>query len=297
MEGRSICYHSNEQEMEQFWYSDQWVFEPTLQGRRIQCLINENREISFWGKKTSYVKPNLDNKIEHIISDLRKLNFPPNTLLDGYFSIDNNPSALMQFFQFNSTEMTDKLQLEHGKIVYYLTDVIFNNNKDLSFFPLFDRKRALQSLIKENLQFVKIQDSICKAKYENFTQCRDSIQIFTFKNIESLYEFKISSSWKIFKEPLPYFMVLTGFIDGKTDNRQNMVVAFEGSQYRNNVLTKIMNIPVNNTDDMAYCYHNKQKFLSKIFEIKAFEKLKNKYSEARFYCMRNDLSDNVCIFD
>ena len=50
-------------------------------------------------------------------------------------------------------------------------------------------------------------------------------------------------------------------------------------------------------DYIFYYYYNKKKFLGKVFEIKAFEKLKNKYSEARFYRTRIDLDENICVFD
>jgi ATP-dependent DNA ligase len=296
MDARSICLKSNEQEMEKFWYSDQWIMEPTLQGRRIQCLIDQNGEFKFWGKKKSYTRPNLDNKINHILTNLKDLHLPRNTLLDGYFSFGNNQSLLTQFFQYNSIEDAENLQLEHRRINYYLTDIICNNGKDLSNFSLFDRKKALLTLIPENLEFVKVQDYTYKTKFEIFNKCKDSIQIFIFKDVESIYEYKISSAWKIYKEPETYFMILTGFVDGKNNN-QNMVVAFEGSQYKNGALTKIMNIPVNTTDDKVYYYNNKSKFLGKVFEIKAFEKLKNKYQEARFHKIRNDLKEDICLFD
>jgi len=297
MDGRAICFHINEFEMEKFWYSDQWILEPTLIGRRIQCLIDENGEIKFWGKRIKYVKPNLDNKINHILNNLKQLNFPKNTLIDGYFSFGNSQSLLTQFFQYNSIEMSDKLQEKNGKIVYYITDIVYKDGKDLTELPLFDRKKIILTLAHDDLEYVKIQKTYFKSKQQVFKQLKDKYEVFIFKNVDSQYEPKISAQWKIFKEPETFFMVLTDFIDGKTENRQNMITAFEGSQFKNGVMQKIMNIPVNNCDDMVYYYNNKEKFLGKIFEIKAFERLVNKYQEARFHKMRPDLTEEVCIFD
>jgi ATP-dependent DNA ligase len=295
MDGRSICLHSNEENMEEFWYSDKWLLEPTYQGRRIQCLIDENGNFKFWGKSKKYVKPNLDNKINHIIEQLKLQNLPINTLIDGYFSFGNNISILTQFFQYNDIQKTNDIQKLNGNINYFITDIIINNNKDLSFLPLFDRKKILNIMIKD-LENVKLQKYFYNKKFEIFENNKD-FEIFLFKDIESSYEFRISSKWKIFKEPECYYMIISGYIDGKNNSRhENMVVALEGSQYKDDKLIKIMNIPVNNTDDMIYFYDNKQEMLGKVFEIKAFEKLKDKYGEARFYKIRLDLKDNICIF-
>jgi hypothetical protein len=299
MDGRSICFYENEEQMSDFWYSDKWILEPTYHSRRIQFLINDN--ITFWGKKKKYQAPNLQNKINHIITELASLRLKPGTLLDGNLTFENvseNDSGLLtSFFQYNDVSMAENLQQQYTRIKFYITDIIYNENKSCNDLSLFDRKRILNKLIKQDLQYIKIQPIINKKKYEYFKENKKNIKIFIFKDIDSMYDFRTSSSWKIFKEPTTYYMKISGFIDGKNETHKNMVVALEGSQYKNNVMSKIMNIPVNSSSDMEYFFKHKNELFGKIFEIKAFEKLNQKYQEARFHRIRNDLvDDKICIF-
>ena len=294
MEGRSIGLEENDPEMEKYWYGENWILEPTCQAKRFQCLISD--QIRFQGKKLHYKNPYLHRKIPHIISDIKSLSLPPETLLDGYLSFDNDDSTtLYRFLSLKSMLNVQDMYVHFGLIKFYITDLIFFDKQEIFSLPLFDRKKQLGKIIVEK-ENVKLQKTYISKKLEMYNSLKDEFKMFIFKNIESVYKFGVSSNWLIFKMPTSYYMIIIGFIENDKEEFRHMVLALEGAQFKNGKIEKIMNVPVHGTDNRLVLFQKKDELKDKVFEIKALEKKSGKYQEARFFCLREDLKLEDCIY-
>jgi ATP-dependent DNA ligase len=297
MEGRSIGLDLADPKMDQYWYSDNWILEPIYQGKRSQCLISKD-QVSFQGKKSRYKEDNdINEKIQHIITDIESLSLPSNTLLDGFFAFDNDDSTVLyRFLSLKNLTDIEELYHKYGAIRFYVTDLIYFDGKPVFSFSLFDRKKQLSNIIKQK-DNIKLQSYYFANKLKEYNELKNIFKVFVFKKIESVYKFGISSDWMIFKLPNSYNMIIIGFIENDKEEFRHMVLALEAGQLRNGRLEKIMNIPVHGSENRLFFFQKKEELKGKVFEIKALEKKSGKYQEARFFCLRPDLTQHDCVFE
>jgi len=289
MQGRSVSI-DNQKDEEKFWFSEQWLMEPVQFGVRFQCVVDDKGDFCFHGKKKNYKKEyNLDNAQE-LIRDLKSFHLPKNTLFEGYLSFDNDPKEVYKFL--NSNELnTEKLNL-------FVTDIIYNDSKDVFNLPLFDRKKILSSLFSDT-KYITVQKGYVKEKKKVFETSKDKIKTFLFKDLEALYSFNQTVSCRIYKCPVSYFMVVLDYIENNDNEKfKNMIVALEGGQLKNNELVSIMNVPVHGNNSRISLYKTRDVLKGQVFELLAAEKQEDeeKYQEARFLQMRLDKTENDCVF-
>jgi ATP-dependent DNA ligase len=288
MQARSLVVL--EEKMDEYWYSDNWVMEPIYQGIRYQCLVDDSRELKFLGKKKD-CKENSVYLLTELIEEIKSFNLPKNSLFEGYLTFNNDQQKAYQFLKSNTIDDLYK------DFEFYFTDVIYLENKELFLLPLFDRRSRLTSLIQDK-KLVKLQKSYTSNKKDKFEELRDKIKVFLFKELESTYTFKQSMSWRIFKLPKSFFMIVTGFIENDNEQYKGMVMALEGSQYKDGQITKIMNVPVHRNDSRHFLYNSRKEIIGKVFEFLALEKTKKgKFQETRFVDMRNDFNPEECIWE
>lgn len=290
MEARSLGIIEDEQQMEEFWYSSQWVLEPVLQGIRYQCLIDDNNELKFLGKRKDYKQDNSAHFLTGLIEEIKSLNLPKNSLLEGCLTFGNNQQKAYQFLK-SQTEIEEDYE-------FYFSDIMYLDNKELFLMPLFTRLSKLASLITEK-KIVKLQKGYTANKKQVYSELKDSVKVFLFKDLESVYTFRQSMSWRILKIPVSFFMTIMGFVENKEDEKfRSMVMALEGGQLKDSVMTKIMNIPVHSNEDRLFLYKSKQDLLGKVFEFLASERTKKgKFQETRFLKIRDDKKPDDCIWE
>jgi ATP-dependent DNA ligase len=288
MEARSLV--ALEEKMDEYWYSDNWTMEPIYQGIRYQCLIDDTGELKFLGKKKDY-KENSMYLLTELIEEIKSYNLPKNSLFEGYLTFGNDQQKAYQFLKSNEINEISK------NLEFYFTDIIYLENKEFFLMPLFDRRSRLISLIQDK-KLVKIQKSYTTNKKDKFEELKDSIKVFLFKDLESIYAFKQSMSWRIFKRPKSFFMIVTGFVENNKDEQyKGMVMALEGGQFKGGQIIKIMNVPVHSNDSRRYLYNSKKEILGQVFEFLALEKTKKgKFQETRFVNIRSDLKPEKCIY-
>lgn len=288
MEARSLGVQEDEQAMDKYWYSSQWIMEPIYMGIRYQCLIDEKNEIKFLGKKKTYSQQNSMYLLNNLMLEIKNLKLPTNTLFEGYLTFNNDQQKAYSFLKSNTFEDND--------LQFFITDLIYLDNKPVFDFTLFDRKHKLQTLVNDS-NFIKLQKGYVSKKKETYSSLKDQFKIFLFKDLESLYSFRQSMSWRILKTPKQFFMTVLGFVENEKEEYKNMVLALEGGQIRNGKITKIMNIPVHSDESRLYLFKRKQQILGKVFEFFSLDNAKNgKYQETRFIRMRDDKKQEDCIF-
>jgi len=281
--------------LDEFWYSVKWVMEPIHQGKRAQCLIDEKGNVRFSGAEKKNFE--FSYKVKTLINEIKNLEFPKNTLFDGYLSIKNDFNLTLTYFSLLSDEKRIDFLQEHGEIVFYISDIIYLDEKNKTQDLLLSRKRLLEQTIKAS-EHVKIQECYYSNKDKRYNELKSTYQVFIFKDIESLYDFKKNRKWVIFRNVEKYFMIITGFIENKENEKfQNMVLALEGSQYKSGRLVKIMNVPVASNEDRDYLFRNKNKVKNKVFEFKTSGQTDKAYKDAIFEKTRFDLVPEVCVFD
>lgn len=259
MEGVPINISVESDRMEMYWYSNEWILEPAA-GRRVQCLIDSRTSFST-KTKTGTIELN----VPHIIDDLQQI--PKNTLLDGFITDDNSQ--------------------------FVVSDVIFWNDNSLAENSLFDRKIQLKTIVQT--KNVRLSQTFFDLKHDNYEKLKDTYDTFYFKNLDSPYHFGRSRTWRIFKEPKSFFVVIMGVTEGK-GKIKNMCGAFQIGQYKDNQLTHITNVSGMSNEDRVRFYQQREQLINKVIEIKAFSRTKTSFDEARFYRLRDDIDPKSCIF-
>lgn len=288
MEARNLGIKEDLQDIDVFWCSDQWSMEPIKLGIRYQCLVDENGELNFLGKKKEYKESSV-HLLKDLVNEIKGYSLPKNSLFEGYLTFGNNQQKAYQFLKSN--EIKDDI---YKDLEFYFSDVIFLKNKGVFDLPLFERVSRLKSLISDR-KFVKLQQSYVRNKQSVYSSLKNDFKVFLFKNLESIYSFNQSTSWRILKTPISFFMVIMGFVENDCEKYRNMVMALEGGLYKDGKIVKIMNIPVHSNQNKIYIYSKKQELLGKVFEFLASEKtVKGKYQEARFFRIREDIKPEEC---
>lgn len=292
MEARSVGSIDNESDQDKFWYSDQWIMEPVRLGVRYQGLVCTSGQIKFHGKQKNYKEQFKIDSLTKIVDSLKANNLPEQTLFEGYLTFENDRSKAYRFLKLG--EIDDDLA---KSAQFYVTDIIYHAGQDVFNLPLFDRRTILDKLFKED-ELVKIQSGFTKNKKSVFEQLKNEIKVFIFKDLAAKYSFKQSTAWRIYKIPQTYFMTVMGLVESDDPKLKKMIVALEGGQLRNNVLTKIMNVPVHGYDTRTILYNNKENLVGKVFEMLASEKdsKDDKYQEARYIKIREDKKLEDCIY-
>lgn len=287
MEGVPIKLKPENERMDAFWKSDEWVLEPIEKGKRYQCLITDIIEFSS-SKQDSHPK-SIQDKIPYIIEELKKL--PKNSLLDGYITCYDYEKTL-QVLETN-IEGSLELQKQSGKLNFVIMDVIYLNGKTIFDLPLFDRRKFVEK-IKGN--YLKPIDNFFNTKYEIYEKIKNSYDAFYFKSLDSVYFFRKSRKWRVLKELKTYFCIILDIIEGK-GKYKNVCGSLEVGQFKNCKLTKITNISGMNMDDRILFFEEKKKFINKIIEIKVLKKTENNFIEAIFSKLRNDKTQEDCVFE
>jgi len=289
MEPRSLIFEKEDQE--KFWYSDQWIMEPIYYGVRYQGLVCD-QGIKFHGKKKEYKAQNKFEKLNNIIDSIKLSNLPQQTLFEGYLTFNNDKTKAFRFIKLDDI---DEELVSIAK--FFITDIIYYSGKDYFNVALFDRLALLSKIFVET-DNVKIQPSYLLNKKNIFCSLKDQVKVFFFKDIASMYTFRPSLSWRIYTLPYSYFMVIMDVVESSLAKFNNMAVSIKGGQLKNGKLVYIMNVPIHNNEDKINLFKNREKLRGKVFEFLASEmsEKSEKYQEARFLRVREDLDFNSCIY-
>lgn len=287
MEGASLNIDKNHERMDMYWQSDQWVLEPMEKGRRYQCII-ENGVISFFTKSEKSCSRSINGKIPHIVESIIK-KIPDQSLIDGYITIQDEIKTL----QILESSVDNALRLQKkGKLDFVISDIVYWNDDQFFELPLFDRRKKIEEIQED--EHLKISKNFINDKYNVYQNLRSDYDVFYFKDLDSPYIFGKSSMWKILKEPQSFYVTILDVLEGK-GKFENMAGSLAVGQNRNGKMTYITNIAGLNGDDRIIFFQNKEKYINKVIEIKALKRTINKFSEARFYKLREDLDPSICI--
>lgn len=277
---------------------DNWILEPKINGRRIQCLIND--DVSFAGRYGRNAHENISNfryKFSRIYDDIYKMGLPKNTLLDGEVYLPGRPVS--QTYQIINSDLNDSitLQEQYGFLVYIIFDIIAINNSWLMNNSLMDRKSKLRKVICPtcNIELIQIIDD--KAEYwQRIRKSNNEEKGVVFKHVESEYESKKSKWWKKLKDSETYDGVIMSF---KFNERypEDFVSSIKVGQYRRNALVEVANVS-GLTKEQASDFRSKLEYYTgKVIQFKSESKTSSSYKNPRFDCLRLDKLPQSCLWE
>jgi|GEM_PF-6455480 len=286
---------------ESYFEDDEWSLEPKINGRRMQCLINQNC-IEFAGRYARDARENISDfswKLSKIVSDLKNFDLPCGTLVDGEVHLPGQPVSLTLQILNSSVDDAITIQEQYGFLQYTIFDIMFLENKSLQDQSLSFRRSKLKQLFKGlplcNIELINwLITTVDKKKYWQKTlNSNNSEKGVVFKFIDSNYESKRSQLWKKLKSFETYDAIIMGF---KLHNRNpdEFVASIRVGQYMSNRLIPVANV-CGLTKEQAYEFRSRMKYYEgKVIQFKSEQKTKTSYKNPRFDMLRPDKKPQSC---
>lgn len=163
----------------------QWLHEIKFDGYRLLCVIDKDVKLITRGQKE------WSDKFADIVKAVKKLNLA-GTILDGEIvALDENNRSNFQLLQ-NALH-----KKENSQLAYYIFDLIYFQNYNLSQLELLERKEILQKILPPSQEgLIRFSDHIVgngQSVFEN--ACALNLEGIISKNIHSHYMQKRTKSW------------------------------------------------------------------------------------------------------
>jgi ATP-dependent DNA ligase len=287
---------------EQLFEDPSWLCETKINGRRIQCLVNE-QGVSFAGRYAREGNENINDfrlKFFKIREDIERMKLPISTLFDGEIHIPGRPlSQTLQVVNAPTVDDAVNLQEQFGFLVYVIFDVMYIANSSTMSFSLTSRKRKLASLVQNTcnvnvIPYVASADEKQKL-WQSILQSNCEEKGMVFKFCDSEYECTRSKWWRKLKNVETFDAVIVGF---KYDVKypQDFVSSLRVSQYRGSQLTHVADVGGLTREQAADFRSKIEYYTGKVIQFKADAKTATSYKNPRFDCLRLDKQPQSCLW-
>ena len=294
---------ANSNKLDELFESPEWIQEKKINGRRMQCMIQDS--VSFAGRYGRNANENISqfpDKFFRVSDDIKNMNLPNNTLLDGELHIPGR--SLSETLQvINSANIDDAiiLQERYGFLVYEVFDIMYLNDKSLMSSTILFRKKQLQKIIQNtlyvNLVAYKVLTIEKKKNWKEINESTDEEKGVVFKFSESEYECQRSKWWQKLKTVETFDAVIMGFKLHKT-NPDTFISSIIIGQYDiNGSLKHVADVGSLTKEEAAMFRDNMEKFTGKVIQFKADSRTISSYKNPRFDCLRLDKLPQDCIWE
>ena len=181
----------------------QWLWEIKLDGYRA-VAVKSGGTVTLYSRN----KKILNKRFPYIIEPLRGL--PDGTVVDGEIvALDDDGRPVFNLLQ-NFTS-------EAGRIRYFVFDLLFYDNRDLTGLPLLKRREMLRSLVNFDHERVKISEFVEAPADQILSAVREQrLEGIVGKQKDSVYEpGKRSGAWIKHRVNLGQEFVIGGFTPGQ----------------------------------------------------------------------------------
>ncbi|MCX7995386.1 MAG: hypothetical protein N3A65_06410 [candidate division WOR-3 bacterium] len=121
----------------------EWIYEPKIDGWRMEIIIYEDRKVEFWGRRLEK-RPNWTEALYYLTEYLK--NLPPGTILDTELYSTGGRRFIPTLFATKRKE----------EPIIYVFDIIYKEGKFLGELSLEKRKEILQRLkFKKPFQLIE----------------------------------------------------------------------------------------------------------------------------------------------
>ncbi len=179
-----------------------WIFEIKWDGFRALAFKNKELKLISRNKKKSFnaIFPTIANELKKIKGEF---------ILDGEIVILNKEGKS----EFQLLQNYQKRKI--GTPYYYVFDILFYKNKDLTVLPLLERKKILKKVLIK-LPHVKYSDHIFEKGKAFFKLAKKKkLEGIMAKKSSSTYQFRRSKDWLKIKTRLRQEVVIGGFSQPK----------------------------------------------------------------------------------
>ncbi len=152
-----------------------WLYEPKIDGWRMQILHYKDGKIECWGRRLERV-PNWTDKLKNICVPAKRY-IPRGTILDCELSSDKGRRFIPSLFA----------KAPKAKPIVYVFDVIFCKDKCVCELPLYQRKKILAGI---NLQtpFILLMGERLKNLEQSFEAAvKNGAEGIVIKKVDSPY--------------------------------------------------------------------------------------------------------------
>lgn len=191
---------------------EDWIFETKYDGYRILAKIHNKkvklltREEKDWTKKFPIIKEEAEKlKVRNVI-------------LDGEMVVERGGVSIFQELQ--NIEKTG----DDSNLYYYVFDILYLNDKNLTKLPLFERKEILKNILgislTSRIRFSDYQVENPKRIFEK--ACQKGLEGIVAKKIDGEYEGKRSKSWLKIKCIKRQEFVVGGFTEVISEDKEGI---------------------------------------------------------------------------
>ncbi len=152
-----------------------WIYEPKIDGWRLQVIIYEDGRIEFWGRRLEK-KPNWTEKLSYLKEYLKDVE--KGTLLDCELYTNEGRNKIPSLFTKNFT----------CEPVIYVFDIVFYQNRFIGNFLLRERKEILKSLNLRKPFYLLMGRELKDIKEAYETAIKEGNEGIIIKNLSSYYQ-------------------------------------------------------------------------------------------------------------
>lgn len=287
---------------EQMFEDPNWVAETKINGRRIQCLVNE-QGVSFAGRYAREGNENIADfrlKFFKIREDIERMKLPIGTLFDGEVHIVGRPlSQTLQVVNAPTADDAINLQEQFGFLMYVIFDVIYVANIPMMLMSLTSRKKKLASLVPNTCNVnVLPHVTLTNEKQElwqSILRSNSEEKGIVFKFCDSEYDCTRSKWWRKLKSVETFDAVIAGF---KFDTKypQDFVSSLRVSQYKGHQLVHVADVGGLTREQAADFRSKVDYYTGKVIQFKADARTATSYKNPRFDCLRLDKQPQSCLW-
>jgi len=313
---------ADEWTLKKIWENPSWIAEYKFDGARYQALIGSNNEVRIFSRRIWVERT---GNLPHIVEEIKKLNLPAGTILDGEIIHPQTGEGQKACSQVTSIMNSDPphaigVQNKVGYVHYEIFDVPFFAGNPLKA-TLIERKNLLKwdYFSGKKFKFIEFVEGVVedKKKYFDDVVAKGGEGII-LKNLDSVYAIGTTDqikngSWIKVKKTHTYDCVVIGGVEGEGKNK-GILGALKIAQFRNGVLTDVGKVSgmsdkqrrewwqkITANADKTFILEGKKHIVMKPtaywqIEIEAQEQAKNAYRFPRFVRERNDKKADECIW-
>ncbi|MCS7250017.1 MAG: hypothetical protein N2323_03695 [candidate division WOR-3 bacterium] len=170
---------------------EDWIYEPKIDGWRMQVIIYENGKIEFWGRRLEK-KPNWTEKLSYLKEYLKDIE--KGTLLDCELYTNEGRNKIPSLFTKNFS----------CQPVIYVFDVVFYQSKFIGNLTLKERKEILKSLKLRKPFYLLMGKELKDINLAYEEAIREGNEGIIIKNLSSYYQISkdgpiATESWRKIK--------------------------------------------------------------------------------------------------
>ncbi len=157
----------------------EWIYEPKIDGWRMEVIIYEDRKIEFWGRRLEK-RPDWTSDLHYLAGYLR--NLPSGTILDTELYSTGGRRFIPSLFARKRKE----------EPIIYVFDIIYKNGEFLGELPLSKRKEILKRL--------KFEAPFKLIEYQRLHNIKEDFQKTVEKGAEGIIIKQLDSPYWIGKD-------------------------------------------------------------------------------------------------